>query len=273
MKKAVVILIVTLVLLFSVVLVASAITDGDPDGDGHPFVGLVLFYDEDGDYMWRCSGTLLSETVFLTAGHCTYSTHMAKVYLDADLMELVYPYDFEGCGPYTCYEGDTYAHPEYSEEEGDDPWYMHDAGVVVLTEPVEGITEFGTLPEIDSLDALMPSRGVKATFTAVGYGLQASFPDGADWKTVADRIRMVAYPKLLQLNAPGMTGDFSMLLSNNHATGGTCYGDSGGPNFLGDSYVVAGITSYGMNVSCAGTGGVFRTDRENVQDFILDFLE
>ena len=266
MKKAVVVSIVTLILLFSVVFAASAITDGELDRDGHPFVGLALFYDENDEYMWRCSGTLLSETVFLTAGHCTYSTTTARVLFDADLMELEYPYP--DCGPYTCYEGDTYAHPEYD----DNLFYVRDAGVVVLTEPVEGITEFGTLPEIDSLDALMPSRGVKATFTAVGYGLQASFPDGADWKTVADRIRMVAYPKLLQLNAPGMTGDFSMLLSNNHATGGTCYGDSGGPNFLGDSYVVAGITSYGMNVSCAGTGGVFRTDRENVQDFITPFL-
>ena len=267
MKKVVVAWILTLALLFSVVGVASAITDGEPDGDGHPFVGLALFYDENDEYMWRCSGTLLSETVFLTAGHCTYSTTKARVLFDADLMELEYPYP--DCGPYTCYEGDTYAHPEYD----DTLFYIHDAGVVVLDVPVEGISTFGELPELDSLDALMPARGQKANFTAVGYGLQASFPDGADWKTQADRIRMVAYPHLLQLNAPGMTGDFSMLLSNNHTTGGTCYGDSGGPNFLEDSYVVAGITSYGMNVACAGTGGVFRTDRENVQDFVLPFLE
>lgn len=266
MKKAAVVLILTLVFLFSVVFAASAITDGELDGDGHPFVGLALFYDENGDYMWRCSGTLLSDTVFLTAGHCTYNTTKARVLFDADLMELAYPYP--DCGPYTCYEGDTYAHPEYD----DNAFWLHDAGIVVLDQGVEGISTFGTLPEIDSLDALMPSRGVKATFTAVGYGLQASFPDAADWKTVADRIRMVAYPKLLQLNAPGMTGDYSMLLSNNHATGGTCYGDSGGPNFLGDSHVVAGVTSFGMNVSCAGTGGVFRMDRQNVQEFVLPFL-
>ena len=266
MKKVVVAWILTLALLFSVVGVASAITDGEPDGDGHPFVGLALFYDENNEYMWRCSGTLLSDTVFLTAGHCTYSTYKARVLFDADLMEIEYPYP--DCGPYTCYEGETYVHPEYD----DNAFYVHDAGVVVLSEPVEGISTFGVLPELDVLDALMPRQGQKAYFTAVGYGLQASFPDGADWKTQADRIRMVAYPYLLQLNAPGMTGDFSMLLSNNHTTGGTCYGDSGGPNFLGDSNVVAGITSYGMNVSCAGTGGVFRTDRENVQDFVLPFL-
>ncbi len=267
MKKIVLAWTLTLMLLLSVVGVASAITDGEPDGEGHPFVGLALFYDENDEYMWRCSGTLLSDAVFLTAGHCTYSTTKARVLFDADLMELEYPYP--DCGPYTCYEGATYVHPEYD----DNLFYVHDAGVVVLDEPVEGIYTFGVLPEVDQLDALMPSRGQKAEFTAVGYGLQASFPDGADWKTQADRIRMVAYPHLLQLNAPGMTGDFSMLLSNNHTTGGTCYGDSGGPNFLGDSNVVAGVTSFGMNVTCAGTGGVFRMDRENVQAFVLPFLE
>jgi len=66
------------------------------------------------------------------------------------------------------------------------------------------------------------------TFTAVCYGLQQSFPDAASWKDVAYRTRMVAYPRLIQINTPGFTGDFSILLSNNANTGGTCFGDSGG---------------------------------------------
>jgi secreted trypsin-like serine protease len=83
---------------------------------------------------------------------------------------------------------------------------------------------------------------------------------------------MVANPHLIQINTPGFTGDFSMLLSNNHSTGGTCFGDSGGPNFLDDSNVIAGVTSFGLNPNCAGTGGVFRVDRPNVQAFIADFI-
>ena len=83
---------------------------------------------------------------------------------------------------------------------------------------------------------------------------------------------MVSHPKLDQINAPGFTGDFSMLLSNNTKTGGTCFGDSGGPNFLGSSNVIAAVTSYGLNNSCGGTGGVFRLDRQNVQDFINEFM-
>ena len=83
---------------------------------------------------------------------------------------------------------------------------------------------------------------------------------------------MLATPKLIQINVPGSVGDFSMLLSNNAHTGGTCFGDSGGPNFLGSTNLIAGVTSYGKNGTCAGTGGVFRLDRQNVLDFINGFI-
>ena len=93
------------------------------------------------------------------------------------------------------------------------------------------------------------------------------------WKEHNVKIRMVAHPKLNQINVPGYTGDFSMVLSNNAHTGGTCFGDSGGPNFIGDSNVVGGVTSFGKNGNCAGTGGVFRMDRQNVLDFVNSFLD
>jgi len=82
---------------------------------------------------------------------------------------------------------------------------------------------------------------------------------------------MFAQPHLIQVNT-GFTGDFSLLLSNNHRTGGTCFGDSGGPNFLGLSSVIAGVTSFGLNGTCGGTGGVFRVDRQNVLDFVNSYL-
>ncbi len=85
-------------------------------------------------------------------------------------------------------------------------------------------------------------------------------------------MRIVANLYLIGINIPGFTGDFSMLLSNNAATGGTCFGDSEGPNFLGDSAVVAGVNSFGLNGTCGGTGGVFRLDRQNVLDFINGFM-
>jgi secreted trypsin-like serine protease len=63
-----------------------------------------------------------------------------------------------------------------------------------------------------------------------------------------------------------------MLLSNNAHTGGTCFGDSGGPNFFYGTNIVAGVTSFGINGNCAGTGGVFRMDRSWALDWVGSFL-
>jgi len=243
---------------------ASAITDGELDGDGHPYVGLMVAQDADGNPLWRCSGTLLSDQLFLTAGHCTESpaAHV-EIWFDADVESGI-----PGNGyPFTGDVGGTpFTHPDY------DPnaFFIRDLGMVVLDEPLS-MSEYGELPELDQLDAMKTQRGKQdTTFTAVGYGLQQAFPTAAAWKEQADRVRMVSEPHLIQINVPGFTGDFALLLSNNHATGGTCFGDSGGPNFIGTSNVVAGVTSFGLNSTCAGTGGVFRVDRSWSLDWIND---
>ncbi|MGZ5393062.1 MAG: trypsin-like serine protease, partial [Mycobacterium sp.] len=88
---------------------------------------------------------------------------------------------------------------------------------------------------------------------------------------VGIRQRMIAHPKLIQING-GVVGNYSMLLSNNARTGGTCFGDSGGPNFLRGSNTVAAVTSFGMNGNCAGTGGVYRLDRQWSHDFVVDAM-
>jgi hypothetical protein len=140
----------------------------------------------------------------------------------------------------------------------------------VLDAPVS-MSKYGALPKLNEVDKLATRRGLQdVTFTAVGYGLQKSFPDAASWKESALRIRMVARPHLLQINT-GFTGDGSLLLSNNPNTGGTCFGDSGGPNFIGTSNVVGGVTSFGLNSTCAGTGGVYRVDRADDLDWLATF--
>lgn len=230
---------------------AVAVTDGELDGNGHPYVGLMVAQRADGRPLWRCSGTLISPTVFLTAGHCTESpAARAEIWFDADvesgIPENGYPFKGDAGGT-------TYTHPQYNPN----AFYLYDLGVVVLKKAVK-MKSYGALPKLDQLDALKP--GSSTIFTAVGYGLQQSFPDAASWKNSAQRIRMVAYPHLVQING-GLVGDFSLLLSNNAHSGGTCFGDSGGPNFVGRSKVIGGVTSFGLNGNCAGTGGVYRVDR------------
>src|SRR5262245_50863486 len=53
-----------------VVMPAGAITNGDPDVDGHPYVGLMVAKNAAGVPLWQCSGTLMAPTVFMVAGHC-----------------------------------------------------------------------------------------------------------------------------------------------------------------------------------------------------------
>lgn len=262
-------------------LPAAAITDGELDGNGHPYVGLMVAQTAEGAPLWRCSGTLLSATVYLTVGHCTEApaAHI-EIFFSAGPVTTDPHYTSiaaggTGCGNvavtgYPCH-GDVGGTPNTHPDFYDGPFYLHDAGVVVLDEahPAPGGV-YGVLPAEDALDSLKPRRST--TFTAVGYGLQKSFPDAAGWKDEAQRTRMLARPHLIQINR-GIVGDFSLLLSNNANTGGTCFGDSGGPNFLGSSNVVAGITSFAVNYPCGGTGGVFRTDRANVLDWVNSFLD
>ncbi|WP_284617630.1 trypsin-like serine protease [Aquabacterium humicola] len=243
---------------------AQAITDGELDGNRHPNVGLMVALDSLGNPMWRCSGTLVSPRHYLTAGHCTDGAARVTIWFDADI-DAGRP----GNGYPTSGQvfGTPYTHPLFPTAS----FVVNDVGVVVLENDF-GAPPYATLPAIGALDQLARRRGKQdVSFTAVGYGLQKSFPDAASWQTQANRVRMLATPKLLQINVPGFTGDFSVLLSNNANTGGTCFGDSGGPNFIGSSNVIGGVTSFGINGNCAGTGGVFRMDTSNVQDWLKTF--
>ena len=275
----------TLLLALTALLVVvparpRAVTDGKLDGNAHPAVVLLLM-EVGGQPAFRCSGTLLSPTILLTAGHCTNNfpgspyTGM-RVFTESDVQAGIgvtnnYPF----AGPNSVEAVSWAAHPLY--ETG--PFFLHDVGVVMLQAPgvVLPAAQYGVLPRADQLDALQTRRGQQdVTFTAVGYGLQESFPDPAMFLATNTRTRFSATPRLLQINTPGFTGDFSLLLSNNHSTGGTCFGDSGGPNFVGsgstETRTVGGVTSFGLNGNCAGTGGVFRMDRQDVLDFVHTFL-
>ena len=269
MKKHLVVILLVLVLVLSTAGVALAITYGELDGDDHPYVGLVLFYDDAGEYMWRCSGTLLSPTVFLTAGHCTVDTTTAKVMFGADLNELTYPYP--DCASYTCYEGTTHNYPAY-----DDFWpefpQTYDFGVVVLDEQVQ-MVEYGALPEIGVLDGLETRRGHNdLVFRAVGYGGQSVKPY-EQW----DKVRYTSTSLLVNLRS-NLTDGYNLHTSNNpgkgHGTsGGTCFGDSGGPVFYPEaSNVVVGIVSFGMNWNCKGGDWAYRTDTDMVQNFVDGFM-
>ena len=118
--------------------------------------------------------------------------------------------------------------------------------------------------ETDDVVAAARNKG-QIKFTAVGYGKQLVLPVYEE----AERIRMRADPKLIKL-----LDDFdAMILSNNANTGGTCFGDSGGPNFYYDTLTVAGVTSFGTGPYCQVHGGVRRIDTQEDLEFICDFVD
>ena len=171
---------------FATAAPAFAITKNYVEDFQHPFVGLVTFYDETGEYSHRCSGSLLSPTVFLTAGHCTDGATTARVYFQQDAganydpeteADPVTGYP-ETCAPSTL--GTTCATSDELYNYGFDDFASfpntRDAGLVILDQPIE-LDEYGALAAPGSLDELATRRGQQAiTFTASGYGLTESNP-------------------------------------------------------------------------------------------------
>ena len=69
-----------LVILAVAVSPTGAITGNWVRDFEHPFVGLIVFYDENNVFIGRCSGSLLDPYNFLTAGHCVVGADRAIIY-------------------------------------------------------------------------------------------------------------------------------------------------------------------------------------------------
>jgi secreted trypsin-like serine protease len=243
--------------LFMVVVVAAfllivspahAITNGQLDGNKHPNVGGLVSPTQYSDGTWLyCTGTLISPTVFLTAAHCDEGTSRVTVTFDPDYQ----------AGDKT-YTGTWYADPLYGQSQND----PHDIAVVVFDKPIRGITP-ARLPTAGSLSALSNTQ----QFTPVGYGAYQVTNQPGGHQYLYNDVRMVATGTLNATNPAWLR------ISMNPATGngGTCYGDSGGPNFLGTTNIIAATTITGDAV-CRSTNVAYRLDTEAVRAFLGQFV-
>jgi hypothetical protein len=255
--KAVVLAIAVMVLATPL---AIAITYGEPDGGRHPLVG-TLVGEFDGQKDWVCSGTLISPTVFLTAGHCT-------AYLEAiGLNDVWVSFDevFDA-STNTFYHGSYVTQPGY----GHDFARLNDLAVVLLDAPVMGVTP-ATLPPQGYLDQLGP-RGLRdLKFTAVGYGSQERILGGGPPTFGPYGGRRVAVGSFFALNKNWLRLSMNPALSD----GGTCYGDSGGPNFLGaydtETNMIVGVTSTG-DAPCRATNVIYRVDTASAREFLGQYV-
>lgn len=232
---------------------AAAITNGAPDGNTHPEVGALLAPQAYSDGTWEtCTGTLISPKVFLTAAHCDQGVSRVAVTFDSSYNSATG----------TTHWGTWSADPFYNKSQSD----PQDIAVVVFDDPVTGIAP-ARLPAAGSLDGLKGGT----EFTSVGYGAQSVTVDHGQVFHYAD----VRYVASGGLNA--VTKSWLRISMNPaHGDGGTCFGDSGGPNFLGagsnETNIVAGTTITGDSV-CRATNVDYRMDTPSARGFLGQFVD
>jgi hypothetical protein len=294
--------------LLAPALPATAIVGGEPDAGEHPFVGQLLFYDpqasdprfDDPGAWFNCTGTLIDADTVVTAGHCTYGvgtqgaapTDPLRAGTDVwfsvseapDYSVLPASATFAPSGNDDRYAAwsaildasaewaqasSTFTHPEFVE----DAFLLHDVGVVELSEPIT-LDEYATLPQVGHLDRYAKATKRTGLFESVGYGLEKSGPRLA----LGGDTRRKAEQRLLSVRGAFGLRDTSVMFSHadgGRTTGGTCFGDSGGPTFdvstpalEGDNVVVA-VTSFGLTSTCTA-GGSYRLDQPDDLAFLAD---
>jgi hypothetical protein len=249
---------------------ASAIIDGQRD-EVHTNVGLIRFTTADGRF--RCSGTLISPTVVLTAGHCTGDdgeTPATDVYVSFDTDLALDPL---AAGITAAEKAARAAHYITGTAHPDPGWdgslgisKQHDQGVVVLdaaaTTKWPAIKPAPLLP-VGALDA---NQGAlkNQTFTLVGYGVEIG--DKKAQVVVRERRSTTSFLK----NVQSEVVVFQINDRDAKAGGGSCFGDSGGGAFWGP-YVI-GDASYVNSLSCNATGSYQRVDTTYARAFLNRFL-
>jgi len=268
---------VCLFLLIGALLVGSLVTSRRAQAITYGFVDSNNTYSNVGAFIVKsptsgqifpiCSGTMITANVFLTASHCT-------IYFQQELAPRGFTayVSLDGSVPFGDLSSNktkllavaqVVTNPNYNQSQSD----SGDIGALILQSNVRGVTP-AVLPTCGLFDQLAAQNGMKtAVFTNVGYGVQNRVVGGGVpfFQDINPIPRMYSFSSFNSLN-----GGY-IRLSQNPSTGngGTCFGDSGGPNFmnLNGQQIIGAITITGDSV-CRSTNVDYRLDTVSAQGFL-----
>ena len=245
----------TIATVAAVLLAATApvmtVTNGSPDGNRHPYVGLALQPAPGGGF-FVCSGSFLSSTKFLTAAHC----------FDESIGVLVSPANQP---PFPVVTGVVHNNPDWclACTPGTQQFDTHDVAVITLDRAVT-LPMYAALPSPNLVDTLP----MKTSVDIVGYGVQGFIRGGGKPQDIFTAIRFFAPSQLIQSNNLA-SAEFVKLTANpSQGTGGVCFGDSGGPDVLSRTNIVLAVNSFVTNGNCTGVTYSQRVDLPDILAFI-----
>ena len=244
---------------------AAAIIDGQPDTT-HTYVG-VLVADVPGfGVVAFCSGTLVAETWFVTAGHCVNPPDLGG----ATLRGVSFALDpFSGPQPIPVVEIDeVHIYPGFAL-----PDVFTDIAVVHLKTRVDG--PYGDLPDMGSLEPLKDKKAGDPVFTTVGYGWQQWVPHSAGLgvrRFTTSRLQGFLYPTPPPGKGDASTSSLIKLQKLQGTRGDVCYSDSGGPLFNGGATNIVSAITVGGSKNCVGPHYGLRLDTMPVLTFLRRYV-
>jgi secreted trypsin-like serine protease len=227
---------------------AHAIVNGSPDTE-HPYVGVMVGLDPGGTQR-ACSGSLIDEGVFLTAGHCTRLSSVT-VKFGADISSPDHQF----------VATEVIGHPQFNRSFGK----QYDVGVVLFDQG-STVLPVGQLAPADYVDDFTKEQLRAATFETIGYGLTRPDTNGNSEPLTPTTIRMHAEQSYLNKHNQYL----GLSVNNNRGDGGGCSGDSGGPHLLNG--LIVSVTSNG-DANCVTTDNTQRVDQTEIRDWVISHVD
>jgi hypothetical protein len=143
-------------------------------------------------------------------------------------------------------------------------------GIVILSEPVPAavVSQYASLPTEGQVDTLQN----KTPIDFVGYGVQEQIVGHGAPVWTGLRNRLFAPSELVSGNFVHSDEFMKLALNPGGGSGGTCFGDSGGPDLLAGTTTVLAVNSYVTNSNCSGVGYSARVDTPEVLAWINTFF-